>query len=191
MDVDGAMRVVAPTRQGTDAVSGVETATRAPKFLRVWDFARARSAELCATTSAIEARTGTKLGVASLARHLRRRARSFAPRLTRHRPNLKRLRASAGGGTEAFRKARAAMRRQGVIGARRAEGRDTLAVRVLRTHVWHAKRCVARRSKRTATRLADDDEITHPANPRAFRRSLETRVSKLPFGTSTEAFEKD
>ena len=44
-----------------------------------------------------------------------------------------------------------------------------------------------RRALDERTNVAGDDEITHPANPRMFRRSLETSVYKLPNGTLTEA----
>lgn len=144
------------------------------KFLRVWDFAAARAAELLATTSAIEERTGKKLGVQSLPRHLRRRARSFAPRVTRRRPNLKRTREGRAG--DAFRRAREATRRRGALNARRRLNDDGNEVKTLRTHVWHAKRCVETRFKAMQRLDAGDDEITHPANPRTFRRSLETSV---------------
>ena len=145
-----------PTMSGEDrAVSSVEASAMttttvsttggragktAPRFVRVWDYVAARAAETHAVRCAIE-RGGRRLGVASLARHLRRRATSHAPRLERRRPNLKR-RNERDGEKEGFKRCRGALRRRGRMHEVRFKaGESGESYRVMRTHAWHAKRC--------------------------------------------------
>ena len=85
---------------------------------------------------------GRGAGAHSLARHLRRRATSHAPRVVRRRPNLKRRR---GDGGDAFRRCRRAVRRRGRLHDARVVNGDgggggNEGARTMRTHTWHAKR---------------------------------------------------
>ena len=133
---DRAAVVVANRGEST----GAETST--PKFVRVWDYASARASEIYATTEAIGRARGRGAGAHSLARHLRRRATSHAPRVVRRRPNLKRRR---GDGGDAFRRCRRAVRRRGRLHDARVVSGDgggggNERARTMRTHTWHAKR---------------------------------------------------
>ena len=156
-------------------VADARDASATPRYVRVWDFVAARARELRATTRAIEGRRA--LGVETLARHARRRATSHAPRATRRRPNLKRRRAAAAGEDATTEGCRRRARRRGRLNAARTRAGGGTAVKALRAHAWHAKRWGGgREATRANARDAGDDEITRPANPRTFRRSLETSV---------------
>ena len=144
-----AHEAMSPPRASTLDVDVVLASTRgdwtsredaAARFIKVWDFASARAAELYATTTAIEGRgNGKVLGVSTLTRHLRRRATSHAPYLSRRRPNLKRRRGDGGDGG-GFRLCREALRRRGRLNAQTERAVDGVMYKVLRTHTWHAKR---------------------------------------------------
>ena len=129
------------TATTTVSTTGGTAGTTAPRFIRVWDYAAARAAETHAVRCAFE-RKGQRLGVASLARHLRRRATSHAPRLERRRPNLKR-RNETYGKEEGFKRCRRALRRRGRMHEVRFKGGESgeESYRVSHTHAWHAKRC--------------------------------------------------
>jgi hypothetical protein len=137
VDRAGEARAITTT---TVSTTGGRAGKTAPRFVRVWDYAAARAAETHAVRCAIE-RGGRRLGVASLARHLRRRATSHAPRLERRRPNLKR-RNERDGEKEGFKRCRGALRRRGRMHEVRFKaGESGESYRVTRTHAWHAKRC--------------------------------------------------
>jgi len=128
------------TTTTTVSTTGGRAGKTAPRFVRVWDYAAARAAETHAVRCAIE-RGGRRLGVASLARHLRRRATSHAPRLERRRPNLKRQN-ERDAEKEGFKRCRGALRRRGRMHEVRFKaGESGESYRVTRTHAWHAKRC--------------------------------------------------